>query len=556
MPDTSLNDLWRDLQSAAETSPEPSRVQLPRQPVQRRLSLKEKLIAATLDGYVPALLALTAGAAAVTAQRVTIMADTELFGPGLFLTLLLLLLPLAALTRGLWAADRAGVFRYLCLTFLAVGLSYQSSALTLAGFSELYLNKMTLRSFATLLQNLYEALLTPGPMVFAAVVALMLYAGIRQVRRGAPWIEMRPAATAVQLLAILMLLTPWLLLAGCALSRGHLAPEGAYEEMNQAPTDNSSAAPWADLLKSLESQSKGGYISSEAIRGWSVKTVREAEAEALRLLPSCSNEQDRWHIHYRICSDLLRRSEVMQDPLELSWRLLERASFDKGDGIESSQLLSAFHRGLYPSLCAEPFTRPQLEHQLSRVSAIEGRLPEAREELDTTFRSLARGIIGSATRRPLRSTMKAFGWTLPFSPEEALAEYYTGLVTGPWPEILESADLTSYDSLQRSLNLALGGRTSFSIYGDDDALAEAVRLAGLRHSGLLLRTHLRAARLLISLRLYKLEHGAYPKSLDQLGLPEDELRDASYSSKGRVATVTFAACRNRAEGKGESWKLL
>ena len=561
MPDNPMmKDLWREMEAAADTSAEKA-ITIPRQPFQRRISLIEKLIAATLNGYVPAFLAVAAGSLAATSQRAVLMPSTAVFGVGLYVALMLVTLPLILIMRGLWAAPKANPVRYLSLVVLTMGLSYQASALTLAGFASQYLNPLNRREFVTLIQDLTQTFLTPLPIAAAALLGLVLVNVIKRLRRGSPWIEMRPAATGMLLVGWLILLCPWLALTACALTSGHIAPE-AQAEYLRFSTDQSLTRirldPEQRQLRQELSNQEAYYLSSESIRSWTPATVRKTETKVLALLERASNPDTLYGEEYEIGTALLKRSESLREPAELGWRLLERASKDGMSRIRTGDLVTVFREVLFPRFCDTPLSKAELGQELARIKKLEKALPSAPDELEATFLKFCEGSFGSTNGKNGARPLTAFGLELPFSPERSLAEYRTRLVIYPWREIRAGLDFSSPNALQRSMNQAMVGRSSFFAYrSKDDVLVKSATVAAERHTGLLFRAHLRAAQILLSLRLYKAEHETYPQSLKQLQLtPALESGECAYDSDGQQANLKFPLSRYLYEvGPETTWTL-
>ena len=555
-----MNDLWREMEAAALT-PAEKPITIPRQPILRRISLREKLIAATLNGYVPALLAVAAGSLAATSQRAVLMPSTAIFGVGLYVALVLLMLPLVVIMRGLWAAPKANLARYLFLAVLTMGLSYQASALTLAGFASQYLNPLNLRQFVSLIQDLTQAFLTPLPFVAAALLGLTLANIMGPIRRGSPWIEMRPASTGLLFAGWLILLSPWLALTACALTSGRIAPEAQAEYLrfttDQSVTRTRLDPGWRELRKEL---SNGDMydLSSQNIRSWTPATIRKAETKVLNLLGGGSISDSSPGEEYQVGTALLERRESLREPAELGWRLLERAGTDDTSRIWPDDLACVFHKVLIPRFCDTPLSKVELEQELARVQRLEKGLPSAPDELEATFLKFCEGAFGYANGKTGARPLKAFGLELPFSPERSLTEYRTRLVIYPWRKIRDRLDFSSPDALHRSMNQELVGRSSFSTHHlKDDVLAESATEAVNRHTGLLFRAHLRAAQILLSLRLYKAEHGTYPQSLQQLQLsPAAKPDECVYDGKGNQVALKFPSCHNRREyGPETTWTL-
>lgn len=554
-----LRDLWSALEASAE-SPQELAIALPRQPVPRRATLREKLVGATLNGYVPAFFAVAVGGLMATAHNTLVRPETSLFVTGLYIALVLVLLPMILLMRGLWSAQVASPGRYLALMLLTTGLTYQASSVTFAGFASRYLLPLDFPGLVTLAQDQYQAFLTPVPLLAAALAAFAAWRGMLRTRRGLPWVEMRAARRANLWLAWMLLLSPWFGLLGCALVCGHLAPQDAYQRLHQPVGDSPASQGWRDLNQLLNGER---YLDGKAatILSWSPEKVRQVAATTLRVLGEMSsNEDESWRFN-NVIGSLLERSQDLVDPMDFSWRLLEGNARNQNLTLGGQEVTGIFQKVVYPELCQAPYNSKELRQHLLRIEQIEAVLPTPKSELNEKFlRALKPALRSNYRTKEGPRPLQIMGWEAPFSPERALAEYQTRIAMAYWQATLDQLDFSSQRAMDRTLKRAEADLADTSIRTRREGAAtlpKSVEEARYHHTGLLLRERLDGARLLLNLRLYKEAHGSYPNTLEQLGmaLPAE---NSDYSSDGKVARVKLPIVPPHRAGQAnweDKWEL-
>ncbi len=551
-----IPDLWARLAQEAESTP-CAQVVLPRDPVSRRITLKEKLAGAYLNGFLPSLLAMVVGCLLGLAQRPTVAPGMVDHGVLLFASGVILVLPLAWLTRGLWSVQRATAPRQLALTVLGCGLATVLMVVPLAGFSALNYSVPGTRRLVVMIQDLYQGFLTPQALLICLAAAAALGWGSRRMRRSVPWVELRGSSFVFTFAAWLVLCSPWIALAGCALTQGRIAPSArwSFETLYAPPLKTTyENDPWRMMAKELAKEDPAFSTYSKLPPRWSAATVRQTETRAVQLLVGASQDRYVWN-RFQNCHGLLRRAQDLKDPLEFAWLTIEDAIFDGGYYIWPEHVMGALHDIVFPTYCGDTLTEQQLALQLDRLDLVTGKIKPAREEFRQRFLdALHRHLLENDERghRPL----KAFGFELPFSPERTLVEIRARQIVYPWMELESQLDFSTYQSLGRSVSKVKAQFPGESY--PEKALARLTRDAARNCAALLYRSPLQAARVLLLLRLHKLAAGTYPASLQELPLPEGmSLEGFEYQGGGAEASLTTPRFDiDRDEGWGaRAWKL-
>jgi hypothetical protein len=511
-----MSDLWSGLAGQAE-SWEPSRpISIPRQPVNRRSTLGEKLATAYLNGFLPALLALWGGVVMAGALSAQLLGGSVFQGMKVPLVALgmMLSLPLAWLTAGWWEG-RPSVLKYLGLGFLAAGVGQLSMVLPYSGYASLQPRGL---SPARLLQKLYESYLLWNSTLLAILVALLLFHGASKLRQGLPWLEFgRSFSGGRMALGALILLSPLLGLLGCALAVGRIAPQAApayemiFKPNSARPDDTSSRDAWKALYTRLERIDSDYFRNFRGQAGWDTATHQAVESEALRLL-QVERGSGSWN-QRAVLEALLRQPDRLARPLELAQASL-RFALASPDEVWGTTILCALRITYLPTLAGSSFSPTELEQQQQWLDQLQSSLPDPKQELEDQLASALRWQLQYQLEggpQPLR----AFGHELPFGPERLQAELRVRKVIYPWLAVKDRLDWSSQQALDRSLDRDLP--PTMTLQTNQDALRGAIESARYRCYSLMLRPHLQAARTMLALHGYKLEHGHYPTSLEQLG---------------------------------------
>lgn len=511
----SLGDLWSGMVQEAESLEENRKVALPRQPVTRRVSLREKLAAAYLSGFLPALLAIWSGVLIASARCATISPGSADLAWGLLVTGLVLAYPLAALTSSIWSVGRHTPLRYLTLAFLGAGVGQVSMTLPYYWAATLLPRQLSL---ARITQRLFESFLSFQALALCVAVGMVLLLACTKLRRSLPWVELgRPASAARVGLAGVLVLSPLLLLGGLALAQGRIAPraEWAYRAMLEEQPNPSKpySDEWKGILDRLEAEDPQYFRpGSRTPSAWSRTTHQQAEKRAMEVLTGDASRGG-W-VQHEVMRALLRRPQDLAHPFDLAYAVMEHRL---SDPLESqSSTVEAMVHAVLPSLANSSLSRSELDLQLEKLSALESRLKEPRAELEEQMLHSLRWSL-DLRADDLPPPLKAFGLELPFGPERLLFEYRLRQIVYPWMELREKLDFGSPQRFERSLALELPQHRTVALEYDVDALEAAVNSANQRCDSLRVRPLFASARTLIALRQFKLERGAYPASLSELG---------------------------------------
>lgn len=250
----SQQDLWAQLARQAADEAKPVEVVLPREPLARRTTLQEKLAITYFSGFVPAFLTLLFGCLLALFQSPVEFPELKNHGALLLASGALVVLPLAWLTQGLWTVQQASSGRSLLLASLSCGLGMVLMVLPIAGFVNSHLKPMDVRMLVALLQDLYQAFLSPVSLLAAVLVGVLWWRAAVRGRRQLPWLEWAGTLAGWRVLSWLVLGSPWLALVGCALLQGHIAPS-AQDFLPRlylaSPITPREASPWGALVAQL-----------------------------------------------------------------------------------------------------------------------------------------------------------------------------------------------------------------------------------------------------------------------------------------------------------------
>ena len=558
--DEKLGDLWANLGQEVENLTEEGKVCLPREPVTRRVSLREKLAGAYLSGFLPALTALFAGALVATVVRESILPQAADLAQGLPVLGLILALPLAWLTASLWSVGRASVGRYLLLAILAGGVGQLAMIAPFAGIAMNFPRGISLELTAQMLQRLYESYLSPAPVLTYGLLAVVLLAVSTKLRRNVPWVELgKPASLARTAVAALIVVSPWLFLAGCALTQGRIAPAAgwAYDSIYLHRETPTSAKAWDALKEHLQSVDPE-YFSNyqKRVPSWSQQTVRQAEVQAHQLLARPTEQSG--YARHKVLQGLLSRNEALAKPLDFALATVQSDILLKNNNWRGGDI-TAFATVVLPNLSQQPMSKVQLLSRREQIKTLRTKMRAPEQEFEQSMLETLRQYLVDY-REDVPGPLTAFGMELPFGPERMLAEVRLRQLIYPWMELKKELDFSSLQSLERSLGANLAEHSSGVLKHDEDILEHSLQSASFYCDSLVLAPYFQTAELVIALRLHKIESGAYPETLEKLGqrLPSLEPKNWSYQAKNGQATLTLKGKNPKVKSRSEgaTWTLL
>jgi hypothetical protein len=568
--DDKLGDLWAGLSQDAEGSDDGPKISLPRTPITRRISLREKMAAAYFGGFIPALLALCAGCLVAVADYQAILPQGASLLGGVLVLGFVLSLPLAWLSASLWAVDHASMLRYLLLAWLAGGLGQVGMVLPYCAAASMFNQAVTLESSISYLQRLYESYLSFPPLLVYALVGAALLTLSNQLRRKWPWVELgAPPTLAKRGVAALVILAPLGCLGAGALAQGRIAPQAmwAYDTVFKTWPDPKKDARWSSLLDELAAQDEkyfDHYIDEDThVPTWSKATFRQVQARSKELLSRYPLARG-WE-RRRVVEALLRYHTDLDQPLEFAWLVLEASQ--KESRSESNNGWAGWHSDAHwalfsvvlPHLSEASLSPEQLSDDLERLVDLQASMISPQEEVERSFLGSVGRYLSSSydSRRRAPRPMMVFGVEVPFGPEQVLAEVRLRQVVYPWLAIKDKLDWSSEKALVSSaISQAAQQKTKLQ-HRNENLFESKVNLVTSNCHSLQLATPFDAARLIVALRLHKAETGAYPTNLAQISsrLPKGlDLALWSLENQDGKTTLALAAARKHKNG-GPIWVL-
>lgn len=513
-----LRGLWADLEQEVQETDETPLVAIPRSQVNRRATLGERLAGAFFSGFLPAFLVLTCGGM-MAALEAPLLAERSLEGvAGLVAVVLILGLPLAWLLAPLLKTDRSTLPRMLLVCLLAGGILEVGMAIPIAGLKFLADKQLSPTTTAQLLQRSYELYLSAGSLAVFGLLAVLLTLSQTRLRRALPWVEMRRAPALTRLLvAALVAASPLLMLAGLGAAQGRIAPDlvawadSVREGARISPNVYHRYQPWSTLREELVKKDENYFAATDRrVPAWSADVSRAAEQKALQLFAQ-KIPAEPWP-----CADvvnaLLARPEQLEDPEKLAMGQLSMllAARPTWGALHSRQTLDI----LLSRLATSPMTAEQMRAEMAEIEGLDALIPSDPES--EFSRSLYEVYISENSRlleRPGRR-ITALGFELPVSLPGLADEWEMGRNLETWSVQRPSLDYSGSAALEMSVDKA------FPEHQNRD-LNMYVKWAAGRVYSLQLRPYFQSARVILALRLFKLETGSYPTSLSSLQLPAD-----------------------------------
>jgi hypothetical protein len=517
----SLADLWGGLEQEIEAAPPGAEITAPAAAARRPIrSVVDRARSAGLSGWTSMFCLLT----------VSMTLALLLRSPGPYrpqdadeMRVLFCLVPvwtagLAALLAPLLRIDRGSGLRtagvaLLAGTFGALAALGPTATMWAAAQS-------TIRPSHVLetCQRFMEASFSLGAFLLYAALGFAAHLAMRRQRRRLPWLELPPApGRARTALAWCLVLLPSALLLAAATVQLTVAPAvDGWVERTEALVSSrgvvSSHDPaWSELQQRL--RGSGPALWKGASASWSTLRTRQAESEALRLWAAtpAAGKGDAYYAASSVLIALLEKSGQLVHPEEVAEALV-RLVLQVRPGYPELAFRRAWTEVLLPRLSQQRYTAAELSARQAELESLEALCLDPRQELDVIV------LDGLEHDHPLFSRgargMRLLGVEVPFSLEKAAQALYRNRVLGPWPAVREKLDVRSEEALQASLDAVL---RSGGPIGRHNLLRPILRQAeAARCYGLCFRPYLQTGRLISSLRLYKMEHGAYPATLQEL----------------------------------------
>lgn len=569
-----LDGLWGDLAKEAEECALVADLPYGKSHALRHFTPQEKLGMSYLKGFVPAWLLLMLGAflgllylnnSQAAGEAIGKLVETnafiandhhrlrqlmdpllwELGGAWRVVPLLaaVLSVPLAWLLAPLWNILRARPVLYFLLPLVTVLVGQLAITPLISVYVFATKNvPVTFFGFIHVLQLLYQGYLNWWGPLLAILLGCTLFLCSYRARGKMPWLEVNRPKLARSFAASLVLGFPVLILVLCSFQGGPLlsrihAWQASFPQAQAFSVKDEEL--WGELrgrLYDLKPYDKEAVLN---IKAADIAPLEKTAHELLESHPRGGRNK------VASLALFLRYAGLLNDPTPLCLELLESMPRLAGSYDGGWDFLVVFNNSSL-HFATSSLSKAELEGSAFRIKAMRESLPTLQQGFDAVVDRLLSSLIMEKAL-PLR----AFGYELPFSLESFVLDFKKQRILKPYLDCRAELDYKESGKLYAQLKsngvARSFARDALSAWAnnmrwerDKDELEEEYNAALASTAELDKKDILDCLELILSLRLYKEQHGHYPAKLAELStsLSRDfPLESFSYRVQGHTVQL-------------------